>query len=105
MLFFAWWLLPGVVLGVVGTLLAQAAARTFHMMQVTKCRTSSDVEAKAKTSDRLTKLSDPSNRRIEAGDEYLCYLSGTKRVHKTPTCSNMTKCDQVQLCTKCFKLS
>lgn len=100
LLFYVLWLLPGVVLGIAGTLVTQKVARSFHV-------------EKAKSSDYMVKSSDRSkvssrdqkSTRLDAGDDLLGFLSQTKRVRKVQTCSNMTKYEQVQLCAKCFKLS
>lgn len=95
-------ILPGFFLGVVSTLVTQAVARSFQTAwgKTSPTKLNADGNEYSKTTIHGQKT-----ERIDAGDDYMCYLSGTKRVHKTKTCSNMAKCEQVQLCAKCFKLS
>lgn len=82
----------------------QAFARCFQTVQAkeTDCVKKKEGDG----IDRKIPMShDQKTERIHVGDDGVCYLSGTKRVHKTRTCSNMSRSEQVQLCAKCFKLS
>lgn len=101
LLFGVFWLLPGFVLGLVvgisGTLLVQRLTRFCNTEEVKK-----NLQVKKYKTDEEVVPNHKSRRHDEVEGVY--FLSSTKRVHKTRTCSNMQRSEEVQLCLKCFKL-
>lgn len=102
-LFYVLWLLPGVVLGVLGTLVTQSVVRSLNVDKASE--KSKHTENHRKVNSKLFIHDQTGRADVGSGDEPLmCFLSATKRVRKTKTCSNMAKFEPVQLCAKCFKL-
>ena len=85
------WLLPGMVLGVIGTLMIQQS--TGQCVSPKKVKVDTKITGDSQRDDDIN---------IVLTHEL--YLSSTGRVHKTPHCSNMKSCQKVQVCCKCFKI-
>lgn len=85
-------LLPGLVLGIIGTLMTQYLMRRVALHTV--------VKVDAVTTGKAAKDDDAS---IIFPNEL--YQSSSGRVHKTFRCSNMKSWQKVPACSKCFKLA
>ena len=86
------WLLPGLVIGVLGTLMIQRLTSQYVSPK------------KAKVDTKITGYSEKDDD-INIVLAHDLYLSSTGRVHKTPHCSNMKSWQRVQVCSKCFKIA
>lgn len=92
-LFLLMWLLPGLVLGVIGTILVQRLLSMRAVAESVKTYAQTKGKAKDDIDDFSTILP------LEL------YLSTSGRVHKITHCSNMKSWQTVRLCRKCFKLA
>ena len=90
-LFLVFWLLPGMVIGMVFTMATQHLVRQ---------------PASKKELGKSKKDDDAGKTILEDDMTYLpkvIYVSASGRAHKTPRCSNMKDVQRVELCGKCFK--
>lgn len=87
-LFCVAWVLPGMVIGVVGTLLIQKFMGC--------CKGANHV--------KTVKVEEAQHVCIMPSDVYLP-ANGNGRVHRSPLCSNMKDFKRIPVCRKCFKIS
>lgn len=113
-LFAVLWVLPGTVVGIMLTLAMQAVARSCSGASKVKdddqtpCNAKeSDIPISAKNdSSKSRVMSINRNRSTSVQDDdcdHIGYISSTKRVHSSKTCSGMLKAEPIQLCSRCFK--
>ena len=92
--FLLMWLLPGLVLGIIGTFTIQYLTGWYTLPAVVKVH--------AKTVGKAAKVDDDDNS-IIVPKEF--YQSSSGRVHISPHCSNMKSWQKVLVCSKCFKIA
>lgn len=88
------WLLPGLVLGIIGTLVIQYMVGWYAFTAA--------VRVNAKTTCKAAQNDDDVVSAIFPKE---FYQSSSGRVHRTYHCSNMKSWQKLQVCSKCFKVA
>ena len=87
-------LLPGVMLGIMGTIAVQNIMGWYALPTAVKTDATSTCKAAKGHGDDDISITFPSE----------FYQSSSGRVHKTHHCSNMKSWQKVPVCSKCFKV-